>query len=79
MNFFVKLTSHDQGPRLISFMDEAPSWSYLPFKQQISVAIFIFIFTAAFLVPLIILVQYSSAELLAVLMPLHVSYKTSLY
>lgn len=57
-------------------MDEVPSWSYLPFKWQISVVIFIFIFTDAFLVPLSILIQYSSAEVLAVLMPLYVSYQT---
>ena len=53
-------------------MDEAPSWSYLPVQWQIRVVIFIFIFTAALLVPLITLIQYTSAKVLAVLLSLHV-------
>lgn len=53
---FGRLTYNVQGPTFSSFTDEMPSWSYLPVKWQIRVVIFIFIFTAALLVPLIILI-----------------------
>jgi len=53
-------------------MDEAPFWSHLEDKWQIREVILFFVFRAALSVPLIIFVQNSSAEVLAVLSSLHV-------
>lgn len=74
---FDRLICNVRGSRLSRFVDEAPSWSCLPVKWQIRAVIFIFIFAAALLVSPIILIQYSSAEVLAMLLSLHVLWRPS--